>query len=292
MTVWSKKIVEWTEGKTAFLSVVFTWQLPQAYSQCVWYRQQGFNVKVGGTAVLLMPDYLKDVAEIGGQVDALRRHNPDAARTTLGCPNKCSFCAVWRIEPKYIELPHWERKPIICDNNLTAASKRHYDKVIDSLKGIAGVDINQGFDARLLTKYHVERLRELDIKKVRIAWDNTKTEPYILKAIQMLIDSGFHRTNIGVYVLFNYKDTLEDALYRCETLKTLGILPNVQRYQPLDCLQKNSYISPNWNGKLLADFTRYWSKQIYLRPIPFSEYKRKRKIAAKSFSQSVMRLEV
>jgi hypothetical protein len=290
--MWGKRIVEWVEDGIAFLSIVFTWQLPQAYSRCIWYKQQGYRVKVGGTAVMLMPDYLKDVAEIGGNVNVLWRHNPDATRTTLGCPRRCSFCGVRFIEPEYIELREWERKPIVCDNNLTAASKAHFDKVIDSLKGVVGIDINQGLDARLLTKYHVERLRELDIKKIRIAWDDIKLERHVLSAIQLLQDAGFPKANIGVYVLFNYKDTPEDALYRCETLKLLNILPNVQRYQPLDSLIKNSYVSPNWNAKLLADFTRYWSRQIYLRPIPFSEYKRQRKGIPQSHSQSVMRLEV
>ena len=163
--MWSKKIVEWVDGNTAFLSVVFTWQLPKAYSRCVWYAQQGYCVKVGGTAVALMPDYLKGVAEIGNNIPCLQRHNPNATRTTLGCPNKCWFCAAWRIEPEYIELPYWERKPIVCDNNVTAASKAHFDRVVDSLKGLSDVDINQGLDARLLTNYHVERLRELDIKR-------------------------------------------------------------------------------------------------------------------------------
>lgn len=285
---WSKKIVEWVEGDTAYLSIVFTWQLPQAYSRCVWYAQQGFRVKAGGTAVILLPDYLKGVAEIGGNMDVLWRHNPEATRTTLGCPRKCQFCAVRFIYPEFIELPQWARSPIVCDDNLTAASKGHFDRVVDSLTGIANVDINQGLDVRLLTKHHADRLRELDIKKVRIAWDDIKLERYVLSAIQLLTDAGFPKSKIGVYVLFNYKDTFEDALYRCETLKSMGILPNVQRFQPLDCLVKNSYISPNWNKTLLADFTRYWSKQTYLRAIPFNEYKRQRRKPVSELNQSAL----
>ena len=106
----------------------------------------------------------------------------------------------------------------------------------------------------------------------------------------MLRDAGFPKAKIGVYVLFNSGDTPEDAMYRCETLKSLGILPNVQRYQPLDCLKKNTHISPNWNKNILADFTQYWSKQIYLRAIPFSEYKRQKRKEVKVLNQSVMSL--
>ncbi len=47
-TQWSKRIVDWVEGTTAYLSIVFTWHLPQAYSRCSWYRQLGYRVIVGG----------------------------------------------------------------------------------------------------------------------------------------------------------------------------------------------------------------------------------------------------
>lgn len=96
---WSKDIVEWIEGDTAFLSVVFTWDLQKARARAIWLRQQGYHVRAGGPAVLLMPDYLADVAETGGDdVSALARHNPEATFTSRGCIRKCKFCAVPRIE--------------------------------------------------------------------------------------------------------------------------------------------------------------------------------------------------
>ncbi len=272
--MWSKGIVEWIEDCTAFISVVFTWDLPNAYQRCVWLKQQGYKVKAGGVAVSLMPNYLKGVAEIGEKMQSLYRHNPDATRTSLGCIRACSFCAVRIIEPIFMELPTWESKPIVCDNNLTACSRKHFDKVIDSLKSVQGVDFNQGLDIRLLTTHHLDRLKELNIHKLRFAWDDIKSTEIVMHGLEKVLKARFPKSKIGVYVLFNYKDTPDDALYRCETLKAMGILPNVQRYQPLTCLKKNSYISPNWNHRFLSDFTRYWSRQIWFRSIPFSEYKR------------------
>ena len=289
MTSWSKNIVEWFEGDTAYLSVVFTWQLSQAYSRMVWYKSQDYKVKVGGTAVRLMPNYLNGNSCPDDYEGALNRHNPDATRTSLGCPNACSFCGVRLIEPKFRELLYWEPKPIICDNNLTACSLKHFDRVVDSLKPIEGVDFNQGLDCRLLKQHHIDRLRELKLHCIRFAWDNMNTESKLMDAIGKLLKAGFPKSKIRVYVLFNYKDTLEDALYRCETLKKMGILPNPQRYQPLDTLIKNSHVDPNWNETVLLDFTRYWSRQNYLRPIPFSEYHKCKKVK-KYLSQSVMKL--
>jgi hypothetical protein len=151
---WKNGLVSWVEGKTAFVSVVFSWLLPQAYSLCVWYAQQGYRVRAGGPAVRINPLYLLNVAFVGGPVEALIHHNPDATYTTNGCIRKCSFCIVPKIEQFY-ELPDekWTPKKMICDNNLLAASKGHFDHVIDRLKeaNITGIDFNGGLDARLLT---------------------------------------------------------------------------------------------------------------------------------------------
>ncbi|GAJ09738.1 unnamed protein product, partial [marine sediment metagenome] len=78
---WSKRAVEWVEDGTAYISVPFTWQLPQVYSRCVWLRTLGYQVRAGGPAASLLPDYLKEVAVIGGEVAALAHHNPLATFT-------------------------------------------------------------------------------------------------------------------------------------------------------------------------------------------------------------------
>jgi len=271
-TMWPKKAIDWIESGTAFVSVPFTWELPQAYSRCVFLREQGYNVRAGGPAVSLMPDYLGDVAEIGGEVDALKHHNPLATFTSRGCIRKCGFCAVPRIEGDLVELDEWEPKPIICDNNLLACSKAHFDRVIDSLRGLAGVDFNQGLDARLLTDSHAQRLAELDLSFVRLAWDHTGLEDQVMLAIQNLRNAGIPRSKIRVYVLFGYRDTPEDARYRLETLKGIGMRSNPQRYNPLDILKRDSYVAPNWTNRELKRMMRYYGKQAWLGGISYEEY--------------------
>jgi hypothetical protein len=154
---WRGGFAEWTEDHTAYLSVPFTWSLPAVYQRAAWLRAEGYRVRAGGPAVSLMPGYLADVAEIGGEVDALPHHNPEATFTSRGCPRRCPFCAVPRIEGELRELDDWPARPIVCDNNLLACSRAHFDRVVDRLKPLAGVDFNQGLDARLLTAYHAER---------------------------------------------------------------------------------------------------------------------------------------
>lgn len=266
-------LAEWTDGdKTAHLSVVFSWNLQAAYQRAVWWRSLGYTVRAGGPAVTLNPGYLAGVAELGGAVDALPYHNPDATFTSRGCIRRCSFCAVPRIEGDLIELDDWPVRPIICDNNLLATSRTHFDRVIDRLKGVKGVDFNQGLDARLLTAHHASRLAELDLYAVRLAWDDTRTERQFMAAYHTLTDAGIPPRMIRVYVLIGYNDTPDDAMYRLQTVKDLGSRPNPMRYQPLDANKRNEYVGPGWTELELKRFTRYWSRLRWLEHVPFEEY--------------------
>lgn len=271
MTEWLKNIAEWTEAGTAYVSVVFSWDLPRAYQKCVWYRTQGLRVRAGGPAVALNPSYLAGVAECGGQVNALPHHNPKATFTSRGCIRRCAFCAVPRIEGDLVELNDWEPRPIVCDNNLLACSRAHFDRVIDRLKPINGIDFNQGLDARLLTDYHAGRLAELDCK-VRLAWDAVSMESQLMTAIERLQRAGFPKAAITIYVMIGFNDSPADALYRLETLHGRGYRPFPMRYQPVDAFKRNGYVGENWSNRELVRFMRYWSNLRYLEAVPFEEF--------------------
>lgn len=273
--MWAKRAIDWVEEGVAYVSVPFTWELPEAYSRCVFLKEQGYIVRAGGPAVDLMPDYLADIAKLGGKVNALSHHNPLATLTTRGCIRKCGFCAVPTIEGDLVELNSWEAKPILQDNNLLASSRAHFDKVIDSLKAIKGVDFNSGLDARLLTKYHADKLAELEMAIIRLAWDDTKLERYIIRAIGWLNKAGFHERKIRIYVLIGYNDSPEDARYRLETIIEWGVWPYPMRYNPLDTLVRDSYVpdhSTGWTDRELHRYIRFWSRQQYFKGIPFDEF--------------------
>lgn len=269
---WRRGFAEWIEGDTAYISVPFTWELPSVYQRAVWLGAQGYRVRAGGPAVLLMPEYLADVAELGGEVNALPRHNPQATFTSRGCVRRCSFCAVPKIEGDLRELEDWEPRPIVCDNNLLACSVAHFDRVIDRLKPLKGIDFNQGLDARLLTKHHAERLAELRLYAARLAWDHTALEGEFMRAFEMLRNAGIPARKIRVYVLIGFDDTPEDALYRLRTVQSLGTRPNPMRYQPLGALYKNSYVAPGWTEWLLRRYMKYWARLRWLEHIPFAEW--------------------
>lgn len=283
---WSKGVVEWTEEDIIHLSVPFTWLLPRARERCLELRQQGYRVRAGGPAVILLPDYLRDVAELGGEVDALPRHNPDATMTSRGCIRHCRFCAVPRIEGELRELPTWEPRPIVCDNNLLACSTAHFDKVVDSLKPLSGIDFNQGLDARLLSRHHADRLGELDCI-VRLAWDHISTGNAFMTAYETLRKAKIPKYRLQVLVLIGYDDTPEDAWFRLRTIFNLGLVPNPMRYNALDSLKRNSYVGPRWTDDLLRIYMQYWANTMYTGSVPFADYRDRKleKISARSGKQ-------
>lgn len=269
----SKGLADWTEGNTAFLSVVFSWRLADAFQRAIWHKAQGYEVKAGGPAVKINPGFLSQVADVDSDYpDAIAKHNPNATFTSRGCIRSCVFCAVPKMEGDLIELDDWPIRPIVCDNNLLACSKSHFDSVIDKLKPLKLIDINQGMDARLLTKYHAERLAELNMCAVRLAWDHSSQEKQFKNAYQTLIDVGFPPRKIRAYVLIGFNDDPNDALYRLEVIRRMGSRPNPMRYQPLDAEKRNSYVSPKWTERELKDYMRYWSRLRWLEHIPFEEY--------------------
>jgi hypothetical protein len=267
-------LAEWQEEQTAFLSVVFSWNLPDAYQRAVWLRTQGLRVRAGGPAVTMNPGYLADVAECGGKVNALPYHNSQATFTSRGCIRRCSFCAVPKIEGDLHELEdhEWEPRPIVCDNNLLACSWSHFAHVIERLYPIKQVDFNQGLDARLLTTEHAQLLATLNLYCIRLAWDNTHDEALFRRAFAMLVKAGIPERKIRVYVLFGFRDTPDDALYRLETIRGLGGLPNPARYQPLDAMRRNEYVAPGWSDAELTRFMRYWYNLRITSKVPFAEF--------------------
>lgn len=276
MTTWPKGPYKWLKDDRLHISIPFTWNLPEIREEILIGNlfAPGRPI-VGGPAVKLMPHYLADIADIGEDYPGvLQMVNPEATRTTIGCPNRCPFCAVPLIEPEFKELADWPAGRIICDNNLLAASRSHFDRVIDRLKGIKGVDFNQGLDVHLLIQYHADRLAELDAL-IRISWDDLDTEPFVLRAITRLRKAGIPRDHIQCYVLIGFNDTPETALYRLETLAhALHVLPNPQRFTPLDSLHRR-FTPPAWTDRELTRMLRYWSNLKHLRAIRYEEFERR-----------------
>jgi len=260
---WRKGLATWVNKDTLNISVPFTWEMGNA--EKIAKKWPG-DVKIGGPGTMKPTS----TSDYGGE--PIIFHNPCATFTTRGCVNNCDFCAVPKIEGDLIEIPNFRSAPLICDNNLLAASKKHIRKVVDSLKQFPFVDFNQGLEARRFTPEIADMLGELRCK-VRFALDNWGQEGVVKKAVDLckVRTTG----DIQIYCLIGYNDTPDDAKTRLELIRSWGCLPNPMRYQPLDAKKKNEYRLPemrHWTEKKLADTMRYYSRLNWLGWLPFEEY--------------------
>lgn len=273
--MWPKKPYYWFQDGREHISIPFTWNLPAVRKNILLGNLFDSKPIVGGPAVKLMPEYLADVAEIGGDMPGvLQRVNPLATKTTTGCINECDFCAVPIIEGCFKELDDWPDLPIICDNNLLAASRAHFNKVIDRLKHHRNVDFNQGLDSRILNNFHASRLAELN-GIFRLAWDDIRSENSVIDAISLLMRAGIPKSRIRCYVLIGFNDTPQDAMYRICTLNRLGVLPNVQRYVPIGTTER-AHVGANWTEDELKKMHRWGNRKYFINNIPYDVFDYKR----------------
>lgn len=264
---WPKSFIEWRDGDTLNISVPFTWELPAVKGRVLQMTfDQPKRIRVGGPAVRLMPDYLAGLpCEVGGDLSGvLQRFNPEATRTTRGCPNACRFCAVPRIEGAFAELSDWPDLPILCDNNLLDASDAHFDRVCDRLEKWGWADFNQGLDPRLLTAHHAERIKRIGKVTVRLALDHQGTKDRWASAFQRLRHVGFAKAKIASYVLVGFDSDPAECWERCEWVEMYGALACPMWFHELDALDRNQVTKKQadlgWN-----DYERRRIMQWYYR---------------------------
>lgn len=258
MYTWSKGIVSWKVKTTLYISVPFTWLVGEAEEMAAKHKGK---VLMGGPG-LMRP------TECAG-FEPVVFHNPCATFTTRGCPNACSFCAVPKLEGAFRELKDFRVAPVVCDNNLLAASQAHIGRVVDRLGVLPFVDFNQGLEASRFTPWVADQLGRLKCM-VRFAFDSMGEEAAVADAIALC--KARTTKQIGCYVLIGFHDTPEEALYRLEKVREWGALPQPMRYQPLDAKKKNEYVDPAWDEAELKKMMRYYSRLTWTRHIPYREF--------------------
>lgn len=267
MNQWRKGIAEWHCGDTMYLSVPFTWLMPEAEQRAKAHKGR---VVAGGPAVKLVgAPWAETPASV--PFDVLAMHNPCATFTTRGCPNRCQWCAVPIIEGDLVELANWKPAPMVCDNNILAASRKHFERVIDALTVFPEVDFNQALDARLLTDWHAGQLARLRSIRVRFSMDCWGMERPVADAVARCRAAGLR--DFSVYCLVGFNDNHDDALARLRLVESWGFWPVPMRYQPLDATEKNGYLAEPWTKAQMAKLIHYWSRRHFYRGVTYEDFR-------------------
>lgn len=245
-----------------YISCVFTKNAAQARGISKLYP--GAEIDIGGSGVNLSKQ-LSDEIEILKPDYDLYPSVYSQGYTTRGCERGCPFCIVFQKEGHISvrQLPetfHDDRfnTCMIMDNNLLQAPRYWTHKVLKWFpeNGVKMLS-PQGWDARLLTEEYAGMLKDVKHPKgIRFAWDNRKDESSVINAIKLLKDAGFNlKHDVSFYVLSGYNSGFDDALYRCNRLKEMGVNAFVMPYHKKD---KQINRLAKWANRRWA----YWSGQF------------------------------
>lgn len=256
-----------------YVTSLFTWGWKEVWESVRYYKSlfPTAEICLGGIYASLMPEHAKlsgaDQVHIGlvkqaedllPAYDLVPQWKWSILFASRGCPNRCPFCAVPRLEGrlnsckesiKHLVYPGHNRL-ILWDNNILA-SPSWGSVVAEAIQLGIAVDYNQGLDAKLVTPEIAETVSKLKMPCVRFAYDFKAKSKYVKNAIELLTSKGIRGREIFVYVLYNFNDTPDDFFERVRDVLTWGAVVFPMRFEPLDSMTRNKYISPSWDKNRL-----------------------------------------
>ena len=271
----------------AYLSAIFTWDLPRLVGDANLLKRRGIEIEIGGPAATAMPQYIVDKCGITPFVglDGRFEHVPGAYQmvfTSRGCIRRCPWCVSHLIEPENREYDDFPipvgKNPFIGDNCLLATSWEHQKLVVERMKKVRNLDINSGFDCRLFTEEHYQLYSRLHLEAWRLAFDSMGVESAFERAVAILKNHDVDYRRILVYVLINYPGTtFEQCVYRLEKVRELGCSTYPQKFAPLVTVKARDYIAPGFEKEKVDMLRAYWCNPFAWRTVTWEEFKSKYK---------------
>ena len=153
-------------------------------------------------------------------------------RVTSGCPRKCSFCVVNKLEPegiRYIQPPAdiWKEGTILrlLDDNIFALPKA-FDDVYEFCTEHKITLHAEYFDIRLLTPTFAKQLKDLKHDTgIWFSYDLTGIEKSVRAGVKMLEGAGINLHSVHFFLYLHDEEMIPDAQYRWGVLRELGVEP-------------------------------------------------------------------
>lgn len=189
--------------------------------------------------------------------------------TSRGCPRGCGFCHVatkeGRCAVKVADVSDFwcgQKEIRILDPNITACKNKR-DLMRQYLETGAMLDFTQGLDIRLLDDADIYDLNRMWLKNIHFAWDNANENlvPHFRRYAKMAQHKP-HGQFGTVYVLTNYKSTLEQDLYRIYTLREMGYGPYVMVYDKPHAPREIKRVQRWCNNRMIFKSTKRFEDYI------------------------------
>jgi hypothetical protein len=272
---WADGVVEWTEGDTAYISVVFSWDVDEALARTFWYRAAGYKVRVGGPGVFTAKRAREfdGLARVGGSIPGVQvRHNPMATKATTGCSKDCFFCIVPAMEGQIEELPDFSPRPVLTDNNLSAISAGYQQYIVDRYRAaeVPLLDANSGFEPETFDEEVLERWWPINRGPWRFGLDETGEIDEVERVIRMLKKRNVPAKKIRPYVMIGH-EPFDECMARIHRVIDLGGEPWVQYIIKLNARTKEPWIQHDWTAAKLKAVQR-WVNGHAWRTVEFADF--------------------
>lgn len=233
--------VEWWWGWEQYDRVYMSKVFDETYSRDIPEPLNAKEIVKGGTGYGLQNKLPEEVESMCPDYSLYPKLTQDKAYgfLTRGCPNNCPFCIVSQKEGrkscKVSDLDKWwsgQKQIVLQDPNILAC-RDHVDLLRQLEDSGACVDINQGFDARLLSEENIDAIKRIKLKEVHFAWDLMDRSKQILSGLDLWKRYGKknrHGEWGTVYVLTNFNTTMDENLHRVYTLDSMGFAPYIMVY--------------------------------------------------------------
>ena len=231
--------VEWWWGFSEYDRVYMSKVFDETYTPDIPEPLNAKEIVKGGTGYGLdnkLPNEIEHIYPDYSLYPELTK-NTAYGFLTRGCPRGCPFCIVagkeGRRAVKVADLSEWwrgQKNIILMDPNILACPE-HMELLGQLADSKAWVDVNQGADARLLTKENIVALNRVKIKMIHFAWDLMEQSDAVLRGLELYAKYGvLEERRRRVYVLTNYNTNTDEDLYRIYKLREMKYDPYVMVY--------------------------------------------------------------
>lgn len=293
-----------------YITSLFTYAWEPVHDVVRFYadKYKKAEIIVGGIYATLCPHHLRDtfknririhkglfkkIDNVLPDYSLVPEWNASIVFSSRGCIRRCPFCSVHVLEPRFRAsesirklIYPGHKKVIFWDNNILASP--YWRDIFYELEELdLKVDFNQGLDARLLNEEVALRLTLLKMPFLRLAYDTIGIRTPLQRAIALLKEVGIRGRKIIVYCLYNEEnDDPENFLFRMKDLVEWGVVAYPMRYEPLEPMPKNTFVSPNWTRKQLDMIQRARRVIGYGGAFPPYEGLKKKILKAKTFEEA------